>query len=149
MCLSCVSPLQSVMDYWCSTDVTNKDYPCAAVCVPALPFPPCPGAVRTSCTAPRAPLVSSKHRPGPGSRAAQPSDAEVGCRCIAVAAGRDFGGRQHTSAVSVCASGVLTVQSAALRTWAEPVLFLGCGWYFAATKKLIGFISDVYSKRYV
>lgn len=43
MCLSCVSPLQSVMDYWCSTDVTNKDYPCAAVCVPALPFPPCPG----------------------------------------------------------------------------------------------------------
>ena len=92
MCLSCVSPLQSVMDYWCSTDVTNKDYPCAAVCVPALPFPPCPGAVRTSCTAPRAPLVSSKHRPGPGSRAAQPSDAEVGCQCIAVAAGS---GQRH------------------------------------------------------
>lgn len=49
MCLSCVSPLQSVMVYWCSTDVTNKDYPCAAVCVRVLPFPPSPGAVRTMC----------------------------------------------------------------------------------------------------
>lgn len=63
--------------------------------------------------------------------------------------GTDFGGRQHTSAVSVCASGVLTVQSAALRTWAEPVLFLGCGWYFAATNKFTAFISHLYSNRKV
>lgn len=27
------------MVYWCSTDVTNKDYPCAAVRVCVLPFP--------------------------------------------------------------------------------------------------------------
>lgn len=47
MCLSCVSPLQSVMVYWCSTDVTNKDYPCAAVCVSVLLFPPSLGAVQT------------------------------------------------------------------------------------------------------
>lgn len=47
MCLSCVSPLQSVMVYWCSTDVTNKDYPCAAivcVCCPSL------GVVKTLCS---------------------------------------------------------------------------------------------------
>lgn len=50
MCLSCVSPLQSVMDYWCSTDVTNKDYPCAAVCVPVLPFPPSLDDVKTVST---------------------------------------------------------------------------------------------------
>lgn len=49
MCLSCVSPLQSVMVYWCSTDVTNKDYPCAAVRMCVLPFPPSLGAVKTVC----------------------------------------------------------------------------------------------------
>lgn len=53
MCLSCVSPLQSVMVYWCSTDVTNKDYPCAAACVRLLLFPPSLGAVRTICVASR------------------------------------------------------------------------------------------------
>lgn len=53
MCLSCVSPLQSVMVYWCSTDVTNKDYPCAAGCVRLLPFPPSRGAVRTICVTSR------------------------------------------------------------------------------------------------
>lgn len=47
MCLSCVSPLQSVMVYWCSTDVTNKDYPCAAVHVRVLPFPPSLRVVKT------------------------------------------------------------------------------------------------------
>lgn len=153
MCLSCVSPLQSVMDYWCSTDVTNKDYPCAAVCVPALPFPPSPGAVRTTCTAPKAQLVSSKRRAGPGSRAAQFSDAEIGCWCIAVAAGS---GQRHgfwRKTTHLCCERVCerVLQECELsKAWhSAPGLSWFCSWAecwcFAATNKFSAFISYLYS----
>lgn len=63
MCLSCVSPLQSVMVYRCSTDVTNKDYPCAAVRVPVLPFPSSPGVVKTLRVASKGCSVRASARP--------------------------------------------------------------------------------------